>query len=68
MGSAKRNLVGELKTIRNDWAHGKNFSTDDAYRALDSTARLLYSISVPQVDTVKKQKQELLRLRFEEQA
>ena len=62
------NLVGELKTVRNDWAHGKNFSTDDAYRALDSTARLLSSISAPQADTVEKQKQELLRLRFEEQA
>ena len=68
LGSAERNLVGELKTIRNDWAHGKNFSTDDAYRALDSTARLLSSISAPQADTVEKQKQELLRLRFEEQA
>ena len=68
LGHAERNLVGELKTVRNDWAHGKNFSTDDAYRALDSTARLLSSISAPQADTVEKQKQELLRLRFEEQA
>ena len=68
LGHAEKNLVGELKTIRNDWAHGKNFSTDDAYRALDSTARLLSSISAPQADTVEKQKQELLRLRFEEQA
>lgn len=68
LGSAERNLVGELKTVRNDWAHGKNFSTDDAYRSLDSTARLLSSISSPQADTVEKQKQELLRLRFEEQA
>ena len=68
LGHAEKNLVGELKTIRNDWAHGKNFSTDDAYRALDSAARLLSSISAPQADTVEKQKQELLRLRFEEQA
>lgn len=68
LGNAERNLVGELKTVRNDWAHGKNFSTDDAYRALDSTARLLSSISSPQADIVEKQKQELLRLRFEEQA
>lgn len=68
LGNAERNLVGELKTIRNDWAHGNNFTTDDAYRALDSTARLLSSISAPQADTVEKQKQELLRLRFEEQA
>ncbi len=68
LGNAERNLVGELKVIRNDWAHGNNFTTDDAYRALDSTARLLSSISAPQADTVEKQKQELLRLRFEEQA
>ena len=68
LGNAERNLVGEIKTVRNDWAHGRNFSTDDAYRALDSAARLLSAISAPQADTVDKQKQELLRLRFEEQA
>nr|WP_216087062.1 Swt1 family HEPN domain-containing protein [Stanieria cyanosphaera] len=56
LGHAEKNLLGELKTIRNDWAHGNNFTTDDAYRALDSTARLLSSISAPQADTVEKQK------------
>ena len=68
LGSAERNLVGELKTVRNDWAHNKNFSTDDAHRALDSTARLLSSISAPQADIVEKQKKELWRLYYEEQA
>lgn len=68
LGNAERNLIGELKIIRNDWAHGNNFSSDDAYRALDSTVRLLSAISAPQADAVEKHKQELLRLRFEEQA
>jgi Swt1-like HEPN/Protein of unknown function (DUF499) len=68
LGNAERNLVGELKIVRNDWAHGKNFSTDDAVRALDSAARLLSSISAPQADIVQKQKKELSRLCYEEQA
>jgi hypothetical protein len=68
LGNAEKNIVGELKVLRNDWAHGRNFSTDDAYRALDSISRLLTAISAPQADIVEKQKQELLRLRFEEQA
>lgn len=68
LGHSDRSLVSELRETRNDWAHGRNFSTDDTYRALDSIARLLSAISSPQADAVEKQKQELLRLRFEEQA
>ena len=44
------------------------FSTDDAYRALDSTQRLLTSVSSSQAGEVDKMKMELLRLRFDEQA
>jgi Swt1-like HEPN len=29
LGNAEKNIVGELKVLRNDWAHGRNFSTDD---------------------------------------
>ena len=60
LGHAERSLVGELRDTRNRWAHNGNFSTDDAYRALDSAARLLTAISAPQATLVDQQKQELL--------
>lgn len=68
LGQSERSLVSELRNIRNDWAHKTTVSTDDAYRALDSITRLLTAVSAPEADPVEKQKQELLRLRFEEQA
>jgi predicted AAA+ superfamily ATPase len=68
LGQSERTLVSELRTTRNDWAHTTTFSTDDAYRALDSMARLLSAVSAPEADQVEKQKQELLRVRFEDQA
>ncbi|HEY9872471.1 MAG TPA: Swt1 family HEPN domain-containing protein [Candidatus Obscuribacterales bacterium] len=68
LGHVERSLVSELRETRNSWAHNGTFSTDDAYRALDSVTRLLAAISAPEADAVEKQKQELLRLRFEEQA
>lgn len=68
LGQSERTLVSELRNTRNDWAHSTTFSTDDAYRALDSVARLLSAISAPEADQVEKQKQELLRIRFEDQA
>jgi len=48
LGQAERALVSELRDVRNRWAHQRPFSTDDAYRALDSSARLLSAISAPQ--------------------
>jgi predicted AAA+ superfamily ATPase len=67
LGHAERTLVSELRDVRNRWAHQDPFSTDDAYRALDSTSRLLTAISAPQVGDVEKMKMELLRVRFDEQ-
>jgi predicted AAA+ superfamily ATPase len=67
LGFAERSLVSELREVRNQWAHQGTFSTDDAYRALDSAARLLTAISAPQADEIEKVKMELLRLRFDEQ-
>ena len=64
LGKAERTLVSEL---RNRWAHQKTFSSDDAYRALDSASRLLSAVSTPQADEIEKMKMELLRLRFDEQ-
>ncbi|MFP5271999.1 Swt1 family HEPN domain-containing protein [Coleofasciculus sp.] len=68
LGRSERSIVSELRDTRNDWAHTSTFSTDDAYRALDSMARLLCAISATEADQVEKQKQELLRVRFEGQA
>jgi len=67
LGQAERTLVSELRDVRNRWAHQKPFSSDDAYRALDSAGRLLTAVSAPQVDEIEKMKMELLRLRFDEQ-
>lgn len=68
LGFADRSLVSEIRDWRNKWAHQEPFSSDDAYRALDSTERLLSSVSAPQADEVDKAKMELLRVRFDEQA
>src|SRR2546422_3718751 len=67
LGQAERTLVSELREVRNRWAHQEPFSTDDAYRALDSTGRLLTAVSASQAEEVEKMKMELLRLRFDEQ-
>jgi predicted AAA+ superfamily ATPase len=67
LGHAERTLVSELREVRNCWAHQRPFSTDDAYRALDSAARLLTAVSASQADDVEKMKMELLRVRFDEQ-
>ena len=45
LGQAERSLISELRDIRNRWAHQSPFSTDDAYRALDSIGRLLSAVS-----------------------
>src|SRR5207248_10838640 len=69
LGQAERSLVSELREARNKWAHQGPFSTDDTYRALDSLQRLLTAVSAAdQATEVERQKQELLRIRFEEQA
>jgi len=67
LGHAERSLVSELREVRNKWAHQEAFSSDDAYRALDSAGRLLNAISAPQAGELDKMKMELLRVRFDEQ-
>jgi len=68
LGKTERSLVNELIAARNRWAHQETFSSDDAYRALDSTGRLLSAVTAPQAEEVEKMKMELLRVRFDEQA
>jgi predicted AAA+ superfamily ATPase len=68
LAQSERTLISELRSTRNQWAHQEAFSTDDTYRALDSSHRLLTAVSAEQAADVDRQKQEVLRLRFEEQA
>ncbi len=67
LGNAERTLVRELQDVRNRWARRQTFSSDDAYRALDSTGRLLTAVSAPESQEAENLKMELLRLRFDEQ-
>lgn len=67
LGQAERNLVSELRTCRNKWAHQDPFSSRDAERALDSMSRLLSAISAPQADEIDKMMYELRRLTIDEQ-
>jgi predicted AAA+ superfamily ATPase len=67
LGPVERTLVRELQDVRNKWAHQQTFSSDDAYRALDSAGRLLTAVSAPESQEADKLKMELLRVRFEEQ-
>ncbi|NOZ87479.1 MAG: ATP-binding protein [Deltaproteobacteria bacterium] len=67
LGHAERSLVSELREVRNKWAHQEPFSSDDAYRALDSMGRLLTAVSAPQAKEIENRKMALLRVRFDEQ-
>lgn len=67
LGQTDRTLVSELRDARNKWAHQQPFSTDDAYRCLDSATRLLTAVSAPEAAEIEKMKMELLRVRFDEQ-
>jgi len=69
LGKAERTLVSELQEVRNSWAHQKPFNINDAYRALDSIHRLLSAVSAAdQAAEIDRQMQELMRIRWEEQA
>ena len=67
LGYADRTYVTELRDVRKRWAHQETFSGDDAYRALDTIERLLADVSAEEADEVGRAKQELLRIRYEDQ-
>ncbi|HMM48986.1 MAG TPA: Swt1 family HEPN domain-containing protein, partial [Miltoncostaeaceae bacterium] len=48
LGRSGQNFASELREVRNRWAHNDSFTDDDAYRALDTTERLLGLIGSPQ--------------------
>ena len=69
LGHAGRNYVGEMYGARNDWAHQKAFTNDEAYRVADTATRLLKMISAAdQAAAVEQIAGELLRLRYEAEA
>lgn len=69
LGQSQRTLVSELRNVRNDWAHDSQFSTNETYRALDSAKLLLEAIAAPEeAREVEKQAEEVLRLKYAEQA
>jgi len=44
LGPTQRAFASELRDARNEWAHMKSFSDDDAYRILDTAERFLGGI------------------------
>lgn len=69
LGRSERSLTSELIEVRNKWAHQKTFTTDDAYRAIDSMQRLLNAVGArEQADELARQSSELLRVKFDDQA
>jgi predicted AAA+ superfamily ATPase len=68
LGKGDRLFVIELSDIRNRWAHQEPFKGEDVYRALDSAERILSAVSAVQAEEIRKQKLELQRLVYDEQA
>lgn len=68
LGSPERNLVHELKTIRNGWAHNEQFTSNDAIRALDSMERLLTAVSAAEASAeVGQMRMDVMRTMFDDQ-
>jgi hypothetical protein len=44
LSRAEQGFATELRETGNRWAHGEEFSDDDAYRALDTMERLLHAV------------------------
>jgi len=65
LGYTGRSYVSELREVRNSWAHQRAFTSEDAYRALDTMQRLLGMTGAEGQEELKKLSQELLRQRFE---
>ena len=69
LAASERSMLHEIRDARNKWAHQQSFSSDDAYRALDSMGRLLVAISAPdEAVELERQRLEVMRLRFDEQS
>ncbi|MUL40947.1 ATP-binding protein [Streptomonospora sp. PA3] len=66
LSRAESSLASELRQTRNEWAHNAPFSFDDAYRALDTTERLLSAVgATEQAERVRKMRIDLQRATYE---
>lgn len=66
LSRGERNLAGELADVRNRIAHNESFSTDDAYRALDTIERLLRAIGAAKpADEVRRRRLDVQRSAYE---
>jgi hypothetical protein len=66
LGFSERNYVSELMTARNDWAHQKAFTNDDAQRVADTATRLLEAVgAVKEAGITRNIMKELRRLSYE---
>jgi hypothetical protein len=69
LGFSGRSYVSELIDARNKWAHQDAFTSDDAYRALDTVERLLQAVSAgEQAAEAGRMKHDLQRRRYAEEA
>lgn len=68
LSRGEQNLAGELREVRNAWAHRKSFSADDAYRALDTIERLLRAVgAVGEADEVRSVRLDVQRGSYEQE-
>lgn len=67
LSHSERSLVSELREYRNRWAHQQQFDFDDTFRILDSTRRLLEAIKAPNVEFVRREKDDLIESYVAEQ-
>ena len=66
LGHAERSYVSEMINARNDWAHQKAFTVEDAHRVADTATRLLEAVNAPkQAEETREIANELMRIRFE---
>lgn len=68
LSRGEQGFVGELRSVRNDVAHFKPFSPDDAVRALDTIERVMRAIgAVREADAIRTSRLDILRGSFEQQ-
>jgi len=66
LSRAEQNLAGELREVRNKWAHAQPFTADDTYRALDTTERLLRAVgAIAGADETRRLRTDLQRSAYE---